>query len=191
MPGPSSSTTISISAAHPAAEDADLVAGRGKRLRVDQQVGDHLPESRIVTRHPETVGGAAALEADLDRDVMLPSRVSLATVVSVVSRRRKSTGAISCRCNSASRPAGIGNVRDQPVQPFDVVFDHRQQPGAAVLVARQVAASRPRSAARSAGSSIHGRRRRRTSRSPRCGYRARPSCRAARRRDARSRRGGG
>ena len=34
-------------------------------------------------------------------------------------------------------PAGIGNVRDQPVEPLDVMLDHRQQPRAAVVVARQ------------------------------------------------------
>src|SRR4051794_9379223 len=36
--------------AHAAADDADLAAGIGERLRVDQQVGDHLPQPRIVSR---------------------------------------------------------------------------------------------------------------------------------------------
>ena len=52
--------------AHAAADDPHLAAGFGKRLRVDQQIGDHLSEPRIMARHREGVGGAAALEADFD-----------------------------------------------------------------------------------------------------------------------------
>ena len=85
-------------------------------------------------------------------------------------------------------PAGVGNVGDQPVEPLDVVLDHRQQPRRGCCRSWPAAASPPPSAARSAGSSARGRRRRRSSRSPRCGCRAHRSCRAARRTDGRSRR---
>ena len=88
-------------------------------------------------------------------------------------------------------PAGVRNVGDQPVEPLDVVFDHGEQPRAAVLVVRQRQRLDRRAQRRQRVlqfvRDVGGE----ASRSPRCGYRARRSCRAARRRDGRSRRGGG
>src|ERR1700722_11162836 len=55
---------------HPAADDAHLAAGLGKRLGVDQQVGDHLSEPRIMSRYRERIGGAAAFEADFNGNLV-------------------------------------------------------------------------------------------------------------------------
>ena len=68
------------------------------------------------------------------------------------------------------------------------MLDDGEQTAAAFLGLGAAAASRPPSAARSADSSTRARRRRRSSRSLRCGYRARWSYRAASRTGGRSRR---
>ena len=122
--------------AHAAAGDAHLAAGLGERLRVGEQVGDHLSEPRIVAGHRERVGRAAALETRLDRDVM----AELGFV---------GDGGRASSAGGAGRPAhvlalqfgieaaGVGDVGDQAVEPLDVMLDHLEQARAAVLVARQ------------------------------------------------------
>ena len=89
-----------------------------------------------MTRHRERVGRAAALEADIDGDIV-------AAPGFVGDRRQRGQQAAKIDrghvlpLQFGIEPAGVGNVRDQPVEPLDVVLDHRQQPRAAVLVARQ------------------------------------------------------
>jgi hypothetical protein len=86
--------------------------------------------------HRKTVGGAAALEAGLDRDVMAePGFVC-------DGRQCRQQAAKVDRCHVLAlqfgiEPAGVGNIRDQPVEPFDVVLDNSEQSRAAVLVASQ------------------------------------------------------
>src|SRR3984885_10955474 len=55
---------------HATAGDAHLAAGLGKRLGVDQKVGNHLSEPRIMPWYREGIGGAAALEAHFNGDLV-------------------------------------------------------------------------------------------------------------------------
>ena len=108
----------------------------GKRLGIDQEVGDHLSQPRIMARHREGIGGTTAFEADLDGDVVaepgfVGDRRQGLEQAAKIDRRHILT------LQFGIEPAGIGDVRDQPIEPLDVVLDHRQQPRAAVLVARQ------------------------------------------------------
>ena len=147
--------------AHAAAGDAHLAARPENERALDDQVGDHLSEPGVMAGHREACRRAAPSKRT-STATSLPRRVSLATEVSVVSSRRRSTGVMSCALQFGIEPAGVGNVGDQPVEPPDVVLDDGEQPRAAALVARQRQRLDRASAARSAGSSAHGRRRRRS-----------------------------
>ncbi len=89
-------------AARAAADDAHLVARLGERLRVRQQVRDHLAEPARSWPGTESVSVGPRPSKRASTATSWPSLVSLATLVSVVSSRRRSTGAMSWRCNSAS-----------------------------------------------------------------------------------------
>ncbi len=87
----------------------------------------------IVARHREGVD-APAFEAQLDADI-----VATPSFVGDRRERREKASKIDWRhvltLQLGIEPARIGNVRDQPVKALDVVFDHREQPRAAVVVA--------------------------------------------------------
>src|SRR3954453_3305257 len=52
---------------HAPADDAHFAARLGKRLRVDQKIGDHLSEAGIMPGNREGVGGGGALQTDIHR----------------------------------------------------------------------------------------------------------------------------
>ncbi len=89
-----------------------------------------------MTRHRESIGGTSALEANLHGDVVAaPGFV----------RNRRQGGKQATKIDGRHilplqfgiEPACIRDVRYQPIEPFDVMFDYSQQPRAAVLVPRQ------------------------------------------------------
>ena len=86
--------------------------------------------------HREGVTRAAALETDFDADI-----VAELGFVGDAGQRVQQAAHVDRRHVLALQfgiePARVGNVGDQTVEPLDVVLDHREQPGAAVLVARQ------------------------------------------------------
>ncbi len=90
-----------------------------------------------MARHREGIVEPAAFEADFDGDVV----VAAPGFVRDRGQRGQQAAKIDRRHVLALQfgiePACIRNVRDQPVEPLDVMLDHRQQPRAAVLVARQ------------------------------------------------------
>ena len=136
MPGPSSSTTISISERTRRQVTRTLPPGVRERLRIGQQVGNHLAEPGIMARHGERVGRAAPFEAHFDGDV-----VAEPGFVGDRGQRRQQPPQIDRRhvltLQFGIEAAGVGNVGDQPVEPLDVVLDHLEQPRAAGVVARQ------------------------------------------------------
>ena len=89
-----------------------------------------------MARHRERVGGSTALEARLHRDVVAELRF-----VGDRGQRRQQPAHIDRRhvltLQFGIEAAGVGNIRDQPVEPLDVVLDHLEQAGAAGVVARQ------------------------------------------------------
>ena len=121
---------------HATAGDPHLAASIGKRLGVDQQIRDHLAEPGIMARYRERIVGGAAFEADLDGDVMTEFGF-----VGDRGQRGEQTAYIDRRhvlpLQFGVEAACIRDVGNQPVEPLDVVLDHREQPRAAVLVARQ------------------------------------------------------
>src|ERR1700742_1213012 len=56
------------------AGDPDLAAGFGERLRVRQQVGDNLPDPRIVARDIERIDRTFSLETQIDGDIVATFR---------------------------------------------------------------------------------------------------------------------
>ena len=89
-----------------------------------------------MARHRERVIGGAALEADLDADV-----VAELGFVGDRGQRREQAAKIDRHhvlpLQFGIEAAGIRDVGDQPVEPLDVMLDHREQPRAAGVVARQ------------------------------------------------------
>ena len=189
MPGPSSSTTISTSSRSRAAGDPHGAVRRRERARIVDQVVDHLAEPRSRGPAPRSASGRRPRTSSVTWHAVV-ARHFVRTVTTVLSSLREVDRRRVLPLQLGVEPAGVGDVGDQPVEPPDVVLDHRQQPLRGFPRSWRAAASRPPSAARSAGSSARARRRPRSSRSPRSGCRARWSCRAARRTDGRSRRGG-
>ena len=112
---------------HAPAHDAHPAAGIGKRLRVGQEVGDHLAEPRIVARHREGVGRATAFEPHVDADIVaepgfVRDRCQRGQQAADIDRRHV------LALQFGVEPAGIGNVGDQAIEPADVVLDHLEQP---------------------------------------------------------------
>src|SRR5438270_10500886 len=103
---------------HAAADDAHLASGVGERLGVDQQIGDYLSEPGVVAWYREGVGSAAAFETDLDADV-----VAEPGFVGDRSQSRQQAAKIDrshiLPLQFGVQPARIGNVRYQPIEPFD------------------------------------------------------------------------
>ena len=164
----------------------DRLVRRREGAGILDQVGEHLAEPAVVADHE--IGVAAAAGSTFSSIAGSPG------VAALVGDRRPPPEQLRHvdRFRIVARqlriePRGVGNVGDQPVEPAHVVLDDLHQPAARIRRSWRAAASRRRCAARSAGSSARARRRRRSSRSPRCGRRARWSCRAAPPTDCRSR----
>ncbi len=89
-----------------------------------------------MARHREAVVGAAALEARLDADV-----VAELGFIGDRHQRGEQPAKIDRRhllpLQFGIEAAGVGDVGDQAVEPPHVMLDDREQPRAAVLVARQ------------------------------------------------------
>ena len=147
------------------------------------------PSREFVAEHDEAAGPPPSN----DSVTVTPSSrcTSLATPTTVVEQLAQIDRLGVLALQFGIEPAGVGDIGDQPVEPLHVVLDDREQPRAAVVGLGERQRLDRASAARSAGSSVRARRRRQSSRSPRCGCRARWSCRAARPTDGRSRRAGG
>ena len=190
MPGPSSSTTISTSPLSLRQVIRTVPSGGENERALSIRLLITWPRREVVAGHDEGMRSAALEGEQRDGDAV----VALDLV-----RHRRHGGQQPVQIDRRGflalqlgvEPAGIGDVGDQPVEPLHVVLDHRQQPRAAVarLGERQRLDRRAQRGQRVL--QLVRRRRRRSSRSPRCGCTARWSCRAARRTDARSRRGGG
>ena len=115
-------------------------------------------------------------------------RISLAALTSASSSLARSTGRGFLPLQFCIQPAGVGDIRDQAVEPLDVVLDHGKQAvdGFALVLASGRVSTAERSEVSGLRSSCA------TSAAklsmPRCGYRARSSYRAARRTNPRFRR---
>ncbi len=94
------------------------------------------PEPRIVAWHREDVVGAAAFEPHFDGDIVAASRFVGDARQRIEQPANIDRGHVLA-LQFGIEPARVGNVRDQPVEPPDVVLDHFEQPRAAALVARQ------------------------------------------------------
>src|ERR1700712_4343507 len=102
IPGPSSSTVISISDRTRRQTMRTLPPAAEKDCALDSRLEITWP-SRESWPGTENASAGPRPSKRTSTPTSCPSRVSLATVVSVFSSRRRSTGAMSCRCNSASR----------------------------------------------------------------------------------------
>src|SRR5579863_6209045 len=115
--------------AQPPTGDTHRGAGRRERTRVLDQIIDDLSEPGIVSRHLERARAAAfEFQGDFDAVVTLD-------LVRYANERAEELGEIDRRSLLALQlgvePAGVGNIRDQPIEPAHVMLDDVEEPAPA------------------------------------------------------------
>ena len=95
--------------------------GRRERARVLDQVVDDLAQARVVSRHLKSAHPAAI---ESQGHVTPSSRLtSLATVTSVLEQLGEIDRRRFLALQLGIEAAGIGNVRDEAIEPLHVVLD--------------------------------------------------------------------
>ncbi len=125
MPGPSSSTTISTS-----------FFSRRQVMRTVPPGGENerALSTRLLTTWPSrkswpgTWKFAGPPPSKASVTVTSSVRTSLAAFTSAVEQLGEIDGGDFLALQLGIEPAGVGNIRDQPVEPLHVMLDHVEQP---------------------------------------------------------------
>ena len=124
--------TISIFALRAPADDAHLAAGSSRTIAHWSKRLEMTCPSRESCPGTENVSRRAPSKRDFDSDVVALAWSRLRPTVSVVEQPAHIDRLDVLPLQLRIEAAGVGDVRDQPVEPAHVVLDHREQPRAAV-----------------------------------------------------------